>query len=47
LREILYELADGGNSVAVIERNLEVIKTADWLVDVGRACGLLLFSREG
>jgi hypothetical protein len=31
LREVLHELADGGNSVVVVERNLEVIKTADWL----------------
>jgi excinuclease ABC subunit A len=35
LREILHELADGGNSVVVIERNLEVIKTADWIMDMG------------
>ncbi|WP_374346213.1 excinuclease ABC subunit UvrA [Phenylobacterium sp.] len=35
LLEVLHELADQGNTVVVIEHNLDVIKTADWLVDFG------------
>ncbi len=35
LLEVLHELADAGNTVAVIEHNLEVIKTADWVIDMG------------
>lgn len=35
LLEVLQELVDNGNTVVVIEHNLEVIKTADWLVDLG------------
>ncbi|MEE9313325.1 MAG: excinuclease ABC subunit UvrA [Rhizobiaceae bacterium] len=35
LLEVLHELVDGGNTVAVIEHNLEVIKTADWVLDFG------------
>ena len=35
LIEILHKLADGGNTVVVIEHNLDVIKTADYIVDIG------------
>ncbi|MBZ0161411.1 MAG: excinuclease ABC subunit UvrA [Notoacmeibacter sp.] len=35
LLEVLHELADQGNTVVVIEHNLEVIKTADWILDLG------------
>jgi len=35
LLEVLHELADAGNTAVVIEHNLEVIKTADWIIDMG------------
>ena len=35
LLEVLQELVDSGNTVVVIEHNLEVIKTADWIIDLG------------
>jgi excinuclease ABC subunit A len=35
LLKVLHRLADHGNTVVVIEHNLDVIKTADWLVDLG------------
>ncbi|MFV0298824.1 MAG: excinuclease ABC subunit UvrA [Hyphomicrobiaceae bacterium] len=35
LLEVLHQLADAGNTVVVIEHNLEVIKTADWIIDMG------------
>ncbi|SPJ23723.1 excinuclease ABC subunit UvrA [Palleronia abyssalis] len=35
LLEVLHELVDQGNTVVVIEHNLDVIKTADWIVDIG------------
>ena len=36
---MLHELADQGNTVVVIEHNLDVVKTADWLIDFGPAGG--------
>ncbi|MGO8670335.1 MAG: excinuclease ABC subunit UvrA [Capsulimonadaceae bacterium] len=35
LLEVLHRLTDAGNAVLVIEHNLDVIKTADWLIDMG------------
>ncbi|MCB1903412.1 MAG: excinuclease ABC subunit A, partial [Gammaproteobacteria bacterium] len=35
LLEVLHRLRDHGNTVVVIEHNLDVIKTADWIVDLG------------
>ncbi len=35
LLDVLHELVESGNTVVVIEHNLEVIKTADWIIDLG------------
>ena len=35
LLEVLHKLVDKGNSMIIIEHNLDVIKTADWLIDMG------------
>jgi len=35
LLEVLHELVNQGNTVVVIEHNLDVIKTADWIIDIG------------
>jgi excinuclease ABC subunit A len=35
LLEVLFRLRDAGNTLVVIEHNLDVIKTADWIIDLG------------
>ena len=39
LLEVMHSLVDKGNSVIVIEHNLDVIKTADWIIDMGPEVG--------
>lgn len=38
--EVLQRLVDGGNTVLVIEHNLDVIKSADWIIDLGPEGGI-------
>ena len=40
LMSVLHRLVDRGNTVLVIEHNLDVIKTADWIIDLGPEGGL-------
>jgi excinuclease ABC subunit A len=40
LLEVLHQLVEQGNTVVIIEHNLEVIKTADWIVDLGPGGGI-------
>jgi len=35
LLEVLQKLVEGGNTIVIIEHNLDVIKTADWVIDLG------------
>jgi len=39
LLQVLQRLVDAGNSVVVIEHNLEVVKSADWVIDLGPGAG--------
>ena len=40
LLDVIHRLADLGNTIVVIEHNLEVIKTADWVIDLGPEAGM-------
>ena len=42
---ILQQLVDGGNSMIIIEHNLDVIKSADWIIDMGPESGKYRFYR--
>ena len=35
LLKIIYKLRDRGNTIVIIEHNLDIIKTADWIIDMG------------
>ncbi|HLV13309.1 MAG TPA: excinuclease ABC subunit A, partial [Trueperaceae bacterium] len=40
LLDVLHRLVDGGNTLVVIEHNVDVVKTADWIIDLGPDGGL-------
>lgn len=40
LLTVLHRLRDQGNTIVVIEHNLDVIKTADWIIDLGPEGGM-------
>ncbi|EQD68023.1 ABC transporter-like domain protein, partial [mine drainage metagenome] len=40
LLEVLFRLREAGNTVIVIEHNLDVLKSADWVIDLGRRAGM-------
>mgnify|MGYP003353613286 CR=1 FL=1 len=40
LLEVLHELVEQGNTVVVIEHNMDLIKTADWIIDIGPEGGV-------
>ena len=40
LLKIIYALRDKGNTIIIIEHNLDVIKTADWIIDMGPEGGI-------
>jgi excinuclease ABC subunit A len=40
LLEVLHALVDSGNSMIIIEHNLDVIKNADWIIDMGPEGGI-------
>ena len=40
LLKIIYTLRDKGNTIIIIEHNLDVIKTADWVIDIGPEGGI-------
>src|SRR4029079_8578488 len=40
LLDVLHRLVDLGNTVIVVEHNLDVIKTADWIIDLGPDAGI-------
>jgi excinuclease ABC subunit A len=35
LLDVIHKLRDAGNTIVIIEHNLDVIKTADWIIDLG------------
>ncbi|MEX0979403.1 MAG: excinuclease ABC subunit A, partial [Pirellulales bacterium] len=39
LLKVLHDFVDAGNTVLVVEHNLDVVKTADWIIDLGPAGG--------
>ena len=39
LLKVLHKLVDGGSTVLLIEHNLEIIKSSDWVIDIGPEAG--------